>query len=102
MSSNSIPVKLLNEAQGHIVSIELTTGETYRGKLIESEDNMNVQLRDVVVTQTDSKITRMDHVFVRGSHIKFFVVPDMLKNAPLFKTGPQSRPTPPIRGPKRR
>ncbi|CCD26015.2 mRNA splicing protein SMD3 NDAI_0G02400 [Naumovozyma dairenensis CBS 421] len=63
---SSIPVKLLNEAQGHIVSVELATGETYRGKLIESEDNMNIQLRDVIVTGTDSKMTRMDHVFVRG------------------------------------
>lgn len=99
---SSIPVKLLNEAQGHIVSLELTTGETYRGKLVESEDNMNVQLRDVTVTGADSKVTRMDHVFVRGSHIRFFVVPDMLKNAPMFKTGPQSRPSPPIRGPRKR
>ncbi|CCE93293.1 mRNA splicing protein SMD3 TDEL_0F04820 [Torulaspora delbrueckii] len=99
---SSIPVKLLNEAQGHIVSLELTTGETYRGKLVESEDNMNVQLRDATVTGADSKVTRMNHVFVRGSQIRFFVVPDMLENAPLFKTGPQSRPTPPIRGPRKR
>ena len=46
MTMNGIPVKLLNEAQGHIVSLELTTGATYRGKLVESEDSMNVQLRD--------------------------------------------------------
>ncbi|AQZ15876.1 SMD3 (YLR147C) [Zygosaccharomyces parabailii] len=99
---SNIPVKLLNEAQGHVVSLELTTGETYRGKLVESEDNMNVQLRDVTVTGTDSQMTRMDHVFVRGSHVRFFVVPDMLENAPLFKTGPQWRPSPPIRGPRKR
>lgn len=99
---SSIPVKLLNEAQGHIVSLELSTGETYRGKLVESEDNMNVQLRDVTVTGRDSKVTRMDHVFIRGSQIRFVVVPDMLQNAPLFKTGPQSRPAPPIRGPRKR
>lgn len=99
---SSIPIKLLSEAQGHVVSLELTTGETYRGRLVESEDNMNVQLRDVIVTGVDSKQSRMDQVFLRGSHIRFFVVPSMLENAPLFKTGPQSKPEPPVRGPKRR
>lgn len=103
---SSIPIKLLNEAQGHVVSLELTTGETYRGRLIESEDNMNVQLQDVTITSLDTQgkqlVDRKDRVFVRGSHIRFFVVPDMLKNAPLFKSGKQSKPTPPIRGPRRR
>ncbi|EDO19344.1 hypothetical protein Kpol_1036p91 [Vanderwaltozyma polyspora DSM 70294] len=99
---SNIPLKLLSEAQGHVVTLELSTGETYRGKLVDSEDNMNVQLQDVTVTGVDSKVSRMDHVFVRGSHIKFFVVPDLLKNAPLFNKGPQSKPPPPIRGPRKR
>ncbi|GMM59149.1 mRNA splicing protein [Maudiozyma humilis] len=100
---SSIPVKLLNEAQGHVVSLELSSGETYRGKLVESEDNMNVQLRDVTVTGRDKgEVSRMDQVYVRGSHIRFFVLPEMLKNAPLFKsTANQSRPLPPIRGPRK-
>ncbi|CAI4656463.1 Small nuclear ribonucleoprotein Sm D3 [Saccharomyces cerevisiae] len=85
MTMNGIPVKLLNEAQGHIVSLELTTGATYRGKLVESEDSMNVQLRDVIATEPQGAVTHMDQIFVRGSQIKFIVVPDLLKNAPLFK-----------------
>ena len=32
-----IPVKLLHEAVGHIVTIELKTSETYRGKLLDVE-----------------------------------------------------------------
>lgn len=99
---SNIPIKLLNEAQGHVVSLELSSGETYRGKLIESEDNMNVQLRDVTITGRDhGEVTKMDQVFVRGSHIRFFVLPDMLKNAPLFKSAKQSKPLPPIRGPRK-
>lgn len=101
MTMNGIPVKLLNEAQGHIVSLELITGATYRGKLVESEDSMNVQLRDVIATEPQGAVTHMDQIFVRGSQIKFIVVPDLLKNAPLFKKN-SSRPMPPIRGPKRR
>jgi small nuclear ribonucleoprotein (snRNP)-like protein len=34
-STIGIPIKLLNEAQGHIVTLEITSGTTYRGKLIE-------------------------------------------------------------------
>lgn len=42
--SIGVPVKLLHEAEGHTVTIELKTGELYRGKLIEAEDNMNCQV----------------------------------------------------------
>lgn len=100
---SNIPVKLLNEAQGHVVSIELTSGETYRGKMVESEDNMNVRLKDVTITGRDQgQVSRMDEVYVRGSQIRFFVLPEMLKNAPLFKSSnKQSRPVPPIRGPRK-
>lgn len=39
--SIGVPVKLLHEAQGHIITIELKSGEIYRGKLSEAEDNFN-------------------------------------------------------------
>ena len=39
-----VPVKVLHEAEGHIVTVEASTGETYRGTLIEAEDNMNLQV----------------------------------------------------------
>lgn len=99
----SIPIKLLNEAQGHIVTLELSNGDTYRGKLVESEDNMNMQLRDVTLTPMESNkgITRMDNVFIRGSQIRFITLPDMLKHAPLFKKQ-TLKPQPPIRGPLNR
>ncbi|RKP22541.1 hypothetical protein SYNPS1DRAFT_19957 [Syncephalis pseudoplumigaleata] len=89
--SIGVPIKLLHEAQGHIVTLELKTGQTYRGKLYEAEDNMNVQLRDVTVTQRDGRTTHLDQVYVRGSQIRFFVVPDMLRNAPMFlQVGPNA------------
>ena len=36
-STIGIPIKLLNEAQGHIVTLEITSGQTYRGKLLEGK-----------------------------------------------------------------
>lgn len=32
------------------LQLELKTGETYRGTLVEAEDNWNSQLKDIVVT----------------------------------------------------
>lgn len=42
--SIGVPVKLLHEAESHVVTIELKSGELYRGTLHEAEDNMNVHL----------------------------------------------------------
>lgn len=33
--SIGVPIKLLHEAQGHIITLELKTGQLYRGKLLE-------------------------------------------------------------------
>ncbi|KAG2172500.1 hypothetical protein INT44_006673 [Umbelopsis vinacea] len=83
--SIGIPIKLLHEAQGHIITLELKTGQLYRGKLYDAEDNMNVQLKEVTVTARDGRVSQLEQVYIRGSQVRFFIVPDMLKNAPMFK-----------------
>lgn len=60
----------ISQAEGHIVTLESATGETYRGKLIEAEDNMNCQLASVTVTARDGKSSQVEHVYIRGSNIK--------------------------------
>lgn len=103
-STIGIPIKLLNEAtvcslpithcahpltvlsQGHQVTVEISSGQTYRGKLIEAEDNMNCQLENINVTQRDGRVTHLDRVYIRGSHVRLFIVPDMLRNAPMFRS----------------
>lgn len=86
--SIGIPIKLLHEAEGHVVTLETTAGEVYRGKLVEAEDNMNVQLQNIQVTARDGRTTQSEQVFIRGSMIRFLILPDMLKNAPMFKPKP--------------
>ena len=54
--SIGVPIKLLHEAEGHIVTLETTTGEIYRGKLLEAEDNMNCQLQSVTVTARNGQV----------------------------------------------
>ncbi|KAF5393441.1 hypothetical protein D9757_000633 [Collybiopsis confluens] len=86
-----VPVKLLHESLGHIITVELKTGQLYRGKLAEAEDNLNISLRDITVTGRDGRVSQLDQVYIRGSMIRFFIVPDMLQNAPMFKrVGPNA------------
>ncbi|KAF9227312.1 Sm-like ribonucleoprotein [Gyrodon lividus] len=86
-----VPVKLLHESLGHIVTVELKTGQLYRGKLAEAEDNLNISLKDITVTGRDGRVSQLDQVYIRGSMVRFFIVPDMLQNAPMFKrVGPNA------------
>ena len=146
-----IPIKVLHDAEGHTVTIELKNGETYRGKLDEAEDNMNCHLSNCTKTGRDGRVTTLAKCaasrrgqrgplharplafvhatapgthpkpmrsscsevqgpelpaaqagvklsphphpapptlrscFLRGSHVRFMVLPDILKNAPFFK-----------------
>ena len=96
--SIGIPIKLLHEAEGHIITLETTTGEIYRGKLLEAEDNMNCQMQNITLTARDGRVTQVEQVFIRGSMIRFFILPDMLKNAPMFKVKSGNKPAvkPPV------
>uniref|UniRef100_A0A915D3Y3 Small nuclear ribonucleoprotein Sm D3 n=1 Tax=Ditylenchus dipsaci TaxID=166011 RepID=A0A915D3Y3_9BILA len=85
MTAIGVPIKILHEAEGHIITLETVIGEVYRGKLVEAEDNMNCQMADVTVTLRDGRTHTLDNVFVRGSSLRFVILPDMLKNAPMFK-----------------
>ena len=37
------------------------------------------------MTGRDGRVTKMENVFLRGGLVKFIVLPDLLKNAPVFK-----------------
>ncbi|KAJ9673326.1 hypothetical protein PVL29_023110 [Vitis rotundifolia] len=69
--SLGIPVKLLHEAAGHVVTVELKSGELYRGNMIECEDNWNCQLENITFTAKDGKVSQLEHVFIRGSKVRY-------------------------------
>ena len=66
------------------VTIELKSGEIYRGHLDESEETMNCLVTDVVVTARDGRVTKLENCYIRGSQIKFMILPDLLKHSPVF------------------
>lgn len=43
---------------------------------------MNCQLENINVTQRDGRVTHLDRVYIRGSHVRLFIVPDMLRFVP--------------------
>lgn len=40
---------------------------------------MNIQLKDITVTARDGRVSHLEQVYIRGSHVRFFIVPDMLR-----------------------
>ena len=46
---------------------------------------MNSQMASVTVTYRDGRVAQLENIYLRGSKIRFMILPDMLKNAPMFK-----------------
>jgi hypothetical protein len=51
---------------------------------LAAEDNLNISLKDITVTARDGRVSQLDQVYIRGSMVRFFIVPDMLQNAPMY------------------
>jgi small nuclear ribonucleoprotein D3 len=84
--ADSIPVKILLDAVGTQVYLELETGESYSGRLTNVEDNMNVQLQDATKTSRNGKSTStLKSVYVRGSNVVLFQLPDALASSPAVQ-----------------
>jgi small nuclear ribonucleoprotein D3 len=80
-----VPIKLLYEAEGMKITVELKNGEIYRGLLLGAEDSMNVSLQDVLKTARNGHITKLPNVYLRGPSIRLIALPDLLKSAPVFQ-----------------
>ena len=50
-----------------------------------------MSMKDTTVTARDGKQSKLETVYIRGSMIRFIIVPDMLQQAPMFKrVGPNA------------
>ncbi len=56
--------------------------QIYRGKLVEAEDNMNSQMQSVTVTYRDGRVAQLEHIYVRGSKIRWVRVFFLLDPGP--------------------
>ena len=87
-TAKSVPLKALHEAVGMVITVEMDSGETFRGTLVTVEDSMNVELDTVTHTDKKGRTRELARSYVRGSNTVFFVLPDMLKHAPGFQSLP--------------
>ena len=65
-------------------TVELQNGEFYRGHLESAEETMNCYLTEVTRTARNGQVSKMDQVYIRGSYVKMFVLPEMLTDSPIF------------------
>lgn len=80
-----IPIVLLHDAEGAVITVETKRGELIRGLLFEAEDMMNLYLKKAVVHgPTPGSKRNVEQIYVRGTEIVFIVLPDMLRHAPMF------------------
>jgi len=83
-----IPIVLLHDAEGAVVTVETKKGELIRGLLFEAEDMMNLYVKNAVIMDplNPQKPTRkVDMCYIRGTEVVFVLLPDMLKHAPMFQ-----------------
>lgn len=85
MGTVGVPIKLLFEAEGMKITVELKNGEIYRGLLVGAEDTMNVSLSDVIRTAKNGQVSKLPNVYLRGKSVRLIALPDLLKSAPLFQ-----------------
>jgi small nuclear ribonucleoprotein D3 len=80
-----IPIVLLHDAEGAVVSVETKNGEIIRGLLFEAEDMMNLYIKNAIVWNSQGVKRKVDQLYLRGREILFIVIPQMLKHAPMFQ-----------------
>ncbi|EFA75627.1 LSM domain-containing protein [Heterostelium album PN500] len=72
-----LPLSLLRTGQGHQIMVELKNGETFNGYLVNCDNWMNINLKNVIRTSKDSdKFWKLQSCYIRGNTIKYISVPD--------------------------
>lgn len=54
-----------------------------------AEDTLNIALREITVTARDGRVSQLEQVYIRGSMIRFIIVPDLLAQAPMYVSSSQ-------------
>ena len=81
----SLPLKVLQEGKPFVVTIETRNGQSYRGKLIEIEENMNCRLQNASLINSEGIIKKFNTIFLRGSNLRLIILPDIIKESPLLE-----------------
>jgi len=80
-----IPIVLLHDCEGAVISVETKKGEIIRGLLFEAEDMMNLYIKNAIVWNVHGVKRKVDQLYLRGREIMFIIIPSMLRHAPMFQ-----------------
>lgn len=83
--SVGIPTVALHDCEGLTITVETKDGTLYRGLCQETEDCMNIKLRNVMVTLTSGETRTLQAVYIPGSRVVFMSIPEILAEAPYMK-----------------
>eukprot|EP01064_Diplonema_japonicum_P003998 TRINITY_DN1264_c0_g1_i1.p1 TRINITY_DN1264_c0_g1~~TRINITY_DN1264_c0_g1_i1.p1 ORF type:complete len:106 (+),score=14.13 TRINITY_DN1264_c0_g1_i1:61-378(+) len=79
LKRSSLPIRVVQEAKGAVIALETMKGEVYRGLCMEVQESLNLRLSQVKYTKRNGASCDLEQVFIRGSQIKFLVLPDTLR-----------------------
>lgn len=65
--------------------MKLQPVEFTEGKLLKAEDMLNCQMVNIAVAYRDDQFAQLENVYIRGSNIRLFVLPDMSKGIPCLR-----------------
>ncbi|CAI5760264.1 unnamed protein product [Candida verbasci] len=72
-----LPLYLLTSAKEKPILVELKTGETFNGNLINCDPWMNLTLSNVIQTNANGdKFEKIEDIYIRGIHVKYLRIPD--------------------------
>lgn len=70
-----VPLKLIKEFLNQSVKVETSSGDFYKGTLLEIEDNMNITLNGIKAKLMNGRSVKMASVYIKGSRIKMVILP---------------------------
>ena len=73
---------LLKESKPFLISVETKGKKIFRGNLTFIEENMNCILENAILIDQNGKLSKFKSILLRGSNIKIFIIPDVLKSSP--------------------
>ena len=71
-------VKFLMKLTGETVTIELKNGSVVIGTITSVDISMNTHLKSVKMQQKGKESQSFDHLTIRGSNIRYFLLPESL------------------------
>jgi small nuclear ribonucleoprotein D3 len=82
--SLTLPMAFFHEGEGLTLTVETKSGDLYRGRASNTEDNFNLYLDKTTITSKDGRMRTLDRVFLRGSTIVLVIFPEILARSPIF------------------